>query len=248
MAGPFSDPQPITPSPPPTSVAVKQTVPDMFKSGQRNSPQELQRMGKMHSTNTKEQQAPSANKQQLEQTFKRKIEENVNNSVPKKHKLLEVTQRTDTSKQLLQKLEEAPNTENTQLPCEWPRVAEGEFILGNSELGSWYCSQCGKSFDQRSKLQIHICSFSSSKPYQCGHCAQRFSHPNELRTHAVIHSGKKPFKCGFCSRAFAGATTLNNHVRTHTGEKPFTCNNCHKTFSQLSHLSRHKRMRYECFA
>ncbi|KAM7439336.1 putative histone-lysine N-methyltransferase prdm6 [Porites harrisoni] len=186
---------------------------------------------------------------QQETTFKRKHEENDSTGIPKKFKSQQSSKNmTDGHKEMLLQLEEARLKDKKDLPCEWPRVADGEFILENGEPKIWHCGQCDKSFAQRGLLQMHSCSKNTKRPYQCGHCAQEFAHPNELRTHAVIHSGKKPFKCGFCARTFAGATTLNNHVRTHTGERPFSCNKCHRSFSQASQLSKHKRSLYDCFA
>lgn len=121
---------------------------------------------------------------------------------------------------------------------------------GNSSDGSdasfFNCGQCGKSFAQRSVLQIHVCPNRPHKPYHCGHCNQSFDNPNELRTHAVIHVGEKPFKCGYCDRSFAGATTLHNHVRTHTGEKPFSCERCGKNFTQASQLHKHEGIPGDC--
>lgn len=186
---------------------------------------------------------------QQETTFKRKHEENDSTGIPRKFKSQQSSKNmTDGHKEMLLQLEEARLKDKKDLPCEWPRVADGEFILENGEPKIWHCGQCDKSFAQRGLLQMHSCSKNTKRPYQCGHCAQEFAHPNELRTHAVIHSGKKPFKCGFCARTFAGATTLNNHVRTHTGERPFSCNKCHRSFSQASQLSKHKRSLYDCFA
>lgn len=121
---------------------------------------------------------------------------------------------------------------------------------GNSSDGSeasfFNCGQCGKSFAQRSVLQIHVCPNRPHKPYHCGHCHQSFDNPNELRSHAVIHVAEKPFKCGYCDRSFAGATTLHNHVRTHTGEKPFSCERCGKNFTQASQLHRHEGLPGDC--
>ena len=115
-----------------------------------------------------------------------------------------------------------------------------------SDASFFNCGQCGKSFAQRSVLQIHVCPNMPRKPYHCGHCSQSFDYPNELRMHAVIHAGEKPFKCGYCSRSFAGATTLHNHVRTHTGEKPFSCERCGKTFTQASQLHKHEVIPGDC--
>ncbi|CAH3014629.1 unnamed protein product, partial [Porites evermanni] len=116
---------------------------------------------------------------------------------------------------------------------------EDENSSDGSDASLFNCGQCGKTFAQRSVLQIHVCPNMPHKPYHCGHCSQSFDQPNDLRMHAVIHAGEKPFKCGYCSRSFAGATTLHNHVRTHTGEKPFICERCGKTFTQASQLHRH---------
>lgn len=127
------------------------------------------------------------------------------------------------------------------------KYPDEEDISSDNSDGSYFnCGQCGKSFAQRSVLQIHVCPRRPHKPYHCGHCNQSFDYPNELRMHAVIHAGEKPFKCGYCSRSFAGATTLHNHVRTHTGEKPFTCERCGKNFTQASQLHRHEGIPGDC--
>lgn len=246
MATTYTDGQQVSPIPPPSITAGKQASAQLQTSSNRRSPSD--------SPPTRPTQTPSATegevhvkKQARKENIKRKCEDS--NGSNKKAKMKN-TPKTDGPKEMLRKLEEArlkDLQDKTELPCEWPRVADGEFILENGEPKIWHCGQCDKSFAQRSLLQMHICARNPNRPYQCGHCSQEFAHPNELRTHAVIHSGKKPFKCGFCSRTFAGATTLNNHVRTHTGERPFTCNKCYKTFSQASQLSKHKRSLYECF-
>lgn len=244
MATPYADEQQVSTIPSPTSVAVREASPQLTGPNQRTSPRDSPQARIAQTSSAKEREA---NKQIQKESVKRKHDENDRSNNTKKVKL-QSTQKTDGPTEMLRKLEEARLRDKKDLPCEWPRVADGEFILENGEPKIWHCGQCDKSFAQRSLLQMHICSRNPNRPYQCGHCAQEFAHPNELRTHAVIHSGKKPFKCGFCSRTFAGATTLNNHVRTHTGERPFTCNKCYKTFSQASQLSKHKRSLYECFS
>jgi len=250
MATPYADEQNVVPVSTPISAAVSRSSQHVQAPTQRKSPHH-----RPISPQTRTRQSPGVSereihvsKQMQNETVKRKHEENERNTIPKKFKPQQATQKKDGHKEMLQKLEEARLKDKTELPCEWPRVADGEFILENGEPKIWHCGQCDKSFAQRSLLQMHACSKNTQRPYQCGHCAQEFAHPNELRTHAVIHSGKKPFKCGYCSRTFAGATTLNNHVRTHTGERPFSCNKCYKTFSQASQLSKHKRSLYDCYA
>lgn len=250
MATPYTDGQQVSPIPPATSTAARQASQQLQTSAQRKSPRDSPPTGTPQAPSSTSEREVHAHKQVQKESVKRKHEEHNGSNIPKKAKVLN-TQKTDGPKEMLRKLEEArlkDLTDKQELPCEWPRVADGEFILENGEPKIWHCGQCDKSFAQRSLLQLHICSRNPNRPYQCGHCSQEFAHPNELRTHAVIHSGKKPFKCGFCSRTFAGATTLNNHVRTHTGERPFTCNKCYKTFSQASQLSKHKRSLYECFS
>ena len=120
-----------------------------------------------------------------------------------------------------------------------PTSNEPNSHLQLSELTSWQCQQCHKTFTQRVALQMHVCQSQPTKPFQCGQCGSTFNNSSELRTHVVSHTTERPFKCGFCSRTFVGATTLNNHVRTHMGQKPFSCEKCGKAFSQAMHLARH---------
>lgn len=142
-----------------------------------------------------------------------------------------------------------PSSSNNERPGSSSSSADHETRKKPEEINddnAFQCGQCGKTFPQRSVLQIHVCPKAPYKPYHCGHCSQLFSDPNELRNHAIIHINEKPFKCGYCSRSFSGATTLNNHIRTHTGEKPFECSLCGKTFSQASQLSRHEKIPGDC--
>lgn len=248
-ATPYTEGHKVALVPTPTFVTTTQSSTHAQAPNQRKSPhyKPLSAQSRARQSFAEAPQKENTNKPMQKDNVKRKHEENDCHS--KKLKSQHLPQKkTDGSKEMLQKLEDARLKDKAELPCEWPRVADGEFILESGEPKIWHCGQCNKSFAQRSSLQIHSCSRNTNRPYQCGHCTQEFAHPNELRTHAVIHSGKKPFKCGFCARTFAGATTLNNHVRTHTGERPFSCNKCFKTFSQASQLSKHKRSLYDCYA
>lgn len=63
---------------------------------------------------------------QQETTFKRKHEENDSTGIPKKFKSQQSSKNmTDGHKEMLLQLEEARLKDKKDLPCEWPRVAEG---------------------------------------------------------------------------------------------------------------------------
>ena len=71
---------------------------------------------------------------------------------------------------------------------------------------------------------------SQMKTYPCKVCNKTFKSSVKLRDHMNGHTGEKPFQCSFCDKTFRLQCTLYRHKRTHTGEKPHLCSVSLKLF------------------
>uniref|UniRef100_A0A3Q3JFD3 C2H2-type domain-containing protein n=1 Tax=Monopterus albus TaxID=43700 RepID=A0A3Q3JFD3_MONAL len=107
---------------------------------------------------------------------------------------------------------------------------------------TFICGNCGKAFNFKSALKIHLRMHSGERVYSCGTCGRDFLRSFNLKVHMRIHTGEKPYVCNTCGKRFSDPSTWKQHKRIHTGEKPYTCNMCGKGFCRMSDLRRHMRI------
>lgn len=89
-------------------------------------------------------------------------------------------------------------------------------IIHNQTTGLFRCETCGREYDLKSHLLIHIRSVHlQERNHECGICQARFFSKELLNRHMVIHTGEKNFKCEICGKAYARRKNLREHSRTH---------------------------------
>ncbi|XP_054832554.1 zinc finger protein 287-like [Eublepharis macularius] len=116
---------------------------------------------------------------------------------------------------------------------------------------TYKCPLCEKSFNFKSKFEIHLRVHTGEKPYKCLECGKGFRRSDQLNLHQRTHTGEKPYKCLECGKSFQDSDKLTRHQRIHTGEKPYKCLDCGKSFSRNEQLNLHRRIHtgekpYEC--
>ena len=133
---------------------------------------------------------------------------------------------------------------NEQRPTEEPVQPKHSTL--NKSRKRYLCELpgCGKSFYQKTHLEIHTRAHTGAKPFVCREptCGQRFSQLGNLKTHERRHTGERPYHCDVCGKTFAQHGNVRAHRIVHTAAKPFQCklDDCNKQFTQLGNLKSHQ--------
>ncbi|XP_029433575.1 zinc finger protein 239-like [Rhinatrema bivittatum] len=145
--------------------------------------------------------------------------------------------------QLVHKGEEAYECEK----CNRAFIHYGNFQihLRKHEGGPFWCSDCGKSFQDLRRLNIHRKTHTAEKIHECKECGKCFARVSHLTRHLRVHTGEKPFVCEVCGKGFAQPSSLKCHRPVHTGERPYNCGICGRSFSQSSQWYKHKKTHKE---
>ncbi|XP_077389459.1 uncharacterized protein LOC144026585 [Festucalex cinctus] len=107
------------------------------------------------------------------------------------------------------------------------------------------CSECGKTFVNRSVLRNHMVTHTGEKRFACSVCNKRFSLRHHVNRHMRIHTGEHPYSCSVCAKGFRDKFGLRSHMSKHTGQKPYSCPICGKGLSCNSSLRIHMKLHTE---
>ncbi|XP_046898141.1 zinc finger protein 501-like isoform X1 [Hypomesus transpacificus] len=123
------------------------------------------------------------------------------------------------------------------------------------------CKVCGRGFNKRACLNVHMRSHMGGKSFSCHVCGKGFGSRGNLTEHIRTHTGGKMYNCNDCNKRFTKCThrvklycchmcgkevytseDLKKHMVIHIGEKPYSCQVCGKGVSSSTNLDKHMKI------
>lgn len=78
----------------------------------------------------------------------------------------------------------------------------------------YFCEQCGREFNDKANLNLHLVRHTGVKPFECPDCGKREFNTYLMNIHIrVKHRGEKPFACKYCDESFVDSTKRYRHQR-----------------------------------
>ncbi|KAM4627169.1 PR domain zinc finger protein 10 [Polymixia lowei] len=104
------------------------------------------------------------------------------------------------------------------------------------------CTQCGKAFRDKEKLDQHLRVHGrEAYAFSCHICSKSFLSDSALEDHLVLHTEHRSYSCLLCPENFERLDLLKEHVGVHAVDGCFTCPSCQKSFSDFTQVKKHIR-------
>lgn len=99
------------------------------------------------------------------------------------------------------------------------------------------CNYCGKYFERKYTLTIHMRSHMNNKPFKCEICLKSFLTLGAQKQHMYLHSGVRPYVCleNDCGKSFSYLSALRQHKKNVHELRRLKCEYCDRMFSKREH-------------
>ena len=72
-----------------------------------------------------------------------------------------------------------------------------------------------KTKNESNRLGLHT----RGRKFSCSQCGKTFKQKSHLKYHSMIHTGEKPFSCSFCKMCFNQKSNLKTHIVKHHSDQ-----------------------------
>nr|XP_043888254.1 PR domain zinc finger protein 10 isoform X3 [Solea senegalensis] len=104
------------------------------------------------------------------------------------------------------------------------------------------CTQCGKAFRDKDKLDQHLRVHGrDAYAFSCHICSKSFMSDSALEDHLMVHTENRSYSCLLCPESFEKLEMLKDHVGVHAVDGCFSCPSCKKTFTDFIQVKKHIR-------
>ncbi len=133
-------------------------------------------------------------------------------------------QQEDNKDDIVAKPPDGDSSETPEKKRKWPKKPAKPRDRPYDKV----CDQCGKAYQDTSKLNRHKNEVHLRRRFYCQHCPRDFRTNREVKQHvARDHLGRMDYLCDYCSKPFADKSAMNRHVRNmHAENKEVTTNCC----------------------
>lgn len=112
------------------------------------------------------------------------------------------------------------------------------------ELMHFECEECGKTFTDPRRFNVHKSRHFKTSSYTCDLCGTNISAKENLYRHMRKHL-KVKFYCDECPKVYSDKMLLKDHkMKAHGMEAPYRCAHCSKPFLFLSMCKKHESKKF----
>ncbi|XP_026317687.1 zinc finger protein 605-like isoform X2 [Hyposmocoma kahamanoa] len=120
-------------------------------------------------------------------------------------------------------------------------------IVDSPEGVRFCCIQCPAKYDDKEKLEVHLCTHFKEYRFLCFICGTGLKRKEHLDRHLLGHQEIRPHICSECGKGFKRKEHLNIHRAIHSGDKNQVCPLCQRSFYRKDHLQKHLQTHNKLF-